>query len=173
MEHLDRVRVYRNLRNGNWSIQVKTPKGWRVRGHATSVELLDADCHVSDAGRARVLREQRKNVHACIEGCIDLSNLYVIDQTSKWAYAYGILESMDGFPYGDADAISYNPYKAGTFTTSDGGPVVGARCVRFNPNHSVFAIGVNSGLQSESTQEEASLDFTDMTGYELAMGFDN
>ena len=154
MKHLKRVRIYRNLTEGNWSIQIKTDKGWRVRGHATSVELLDADCHVSDAGRARVLREQRKNVHACIEGHIDLRN-------------------MDGFPYWNADAISYNPYKAGTFTTSDGGPVVGARCVRFNPNHSVFAIGVNSGLQSESTQEEASLDFTDMTGYELAMGFDN
>jgi hypothetical protein len=129
MKHDERVRVYRNLTAGNWSIQIKTDKGWRVRGHATSVELLDADCNVSDAGRARVLREQCKNVHAYIEGNIDFRN-------------------VDGFPYGDADLISYNPYEAGTFTTSDGEPVAGARRVRFNPNHSVFAVDINRGLQS-------------------------
>lgn len=148
MEHLERVRVYRNLRTGTWSIQTKTPKGWRVRGHATAVELLAADCNVSDAGRAKVLRERRKNVHAHIEGNIDLRNLHVIDQNPKWAYAYGILESMDAFPYGNADRISYNPYKAGTFTTSDGEPVTGARRVRLNPNHSVYAIDINRGVQS-------------------------
>ena len=137
MKHLDRVRVYRNLKTGNWSIQIKTPKGWRVGGHATSVELLAADCHVSDAGRARVLREQRKHVHAYIEGNIDFLN-------------------MGGFPYGDADAISYNPYKAGTFTTSDGEPVTGARRVRLNPNHSVYAIAINRGLQSTTTERETS-----------------
>lgn len=129
MEHLDKVRVYRNLRTGSWSIQAKTPKGWRVRGHATAVELLDADCHVSDAGRARVLRERCKNVHAYIEGIIDLRN-------------------MSGFPYGDADRITYNPYEAGTFTTSDGEPVTGARRVRLNPNASVYAISINRGVQS-------------------------
>ena len=139
MKHRKRVRVYRNLndRENEWSIQIKTPEGWRVRGHANSVELLDAECHVSDAGRARVLREQCKNVHAYIEGNIDLHN-------------------MDGFPYGDADRISYNPYKAGTFTTSDGEPVTGARRVRLNPNHSVYAVDLKRGLQSTSTQEKAS-----------------
>ena len=157
MEHLDKVRVYRNLRAGNWSIQTKTFKGWRVRGHATAVELMDADCHVSDAGRARVLREKRKNVHAYIEGLIDLRNM----QSTEGA----------AFPYGNAERISYNPYKAGTFTTSDGEPVYGARCVRLNPNASVYAIAINHGLQSTSTQEAE--DWSDMTGYELAMGFDN
>ena len=129
MKHLKRVRIYRNLKTGNWSIQTKTDKGWRVQGHATSVELLAADCNVSDAGRARVLRDKCKNVHAYIEGNIDLHN-------------------MNGWPYGDSDRISYNPYEAGTFTTSDGEPVAGARRVRFNPNHSVYAIDINRGLQS-------------------------
>ena len=171
MEHLDKVRVYRNLKTGNWSIQTKTPKGWRVRGHATAVELLDADCHVSKAGRAKVLREKRKNVHAYIEGLIDLRNMRLRDVNPKWAYAYGILEDMDAFPYGNAERISYNPYKAGTFTTSDGEPVYDARCVRLNPNASVYAIAINHGLQSTSTQEAE--DWSDITGYELAMGFDN
>ena len=150
MKHLKRVRIYRNLTEGNWSIQIKTDKGWRVRGHATSVELLDAECHVSDAGRARVLRDKCKNVHAYIEGNIDFRN-------------------VDGWPYGDSDRISYDPYKAGTFTTSDGEPVAGARRVRFNPNHSVYAVGVvsapycneygvgdgsNRGLQSSSTETQ-------------------
>ena len=137
MEHLERVRVYRNLTTGNWSIQTKTPKGWRVRGHATAVELLAADCNVSGAGRARVLREQCKNVHAHIEGSIDLLN-------------------MDAFPYGDADRISYNPYKAGTFTTHDGEPVTGARRVRLNPNDTVYAVDINRGLQSTSSEKEES-----------------
>ena len=142
MEHLDKVRVHRNLKTGTWSIAIWTPKGWRVRGHATSVELLDADCHVSEAGRARVLREKRKNVHAYIEGIVDLRNM----QSTEGA----------AFPYGNAERISYNPYKAGTFTTSDGEPVYDARCVRLNPNASVYAIGINSGLQSTSTEEKAS-----------------
>ena len=154
MEHLQRVRVHRNIRTGTWSIAIKTPKGWRVRGHATSVELLDARCHVSKAGRARVLREQCKNVHAYIEGLIDLRNM----QSTEGA----------AFPYGNAERISYNPYKAGTFTTSDGEPVYDARCVRLNPNGSVYAIAINSGLQSTPID-----DWSDITGYELAMGFDN
>ncbi len=135
MEHMTRVRCYRNLKTGTWSIQVKTDKGWRVRAHSTFVELLDAKCHVGQRARLRVLEEQCKNVHAWLEGNIDLHN-------------------MSGFPYGDADRITYNPYKAGTFTTSDGEPVTGARRVRLNPNHSVYAIDINRGLQSTSTSTE-------------------
>lgn len=137
MEHRSEVRVYRNLTEGNWSIQTKTPRGWRVAGHATSVELLKPTTKVSEAGRQRVLRERCKNVHSYIIGFLDLRN-------------------MDGFPYGDADRISYNPYKAGTFTTSDGEPVTSARRVRMNPNGTVYAIDIKRGLQSTQQKEATS-----------------
>lgn len=63
-----RIRVYRNLRNGLLSIQSKTSAGWRVTEHAESVHLEDAVFKVSEAGRQRVLRERRKNIHAYVEG---------------------------------------------------------------------------------------------------------
>lgn len=135
MKHLERVRVYRNLTTGRWSIQVKLPEGWRVRGHATSVVLDDVKFHVGKSGRERVLREQCKNVHAWLEGSINLLD-------------------MDPFPYGDADRVAYNPYRAGTFTVGGTTPVADARRVRLNVNGAAHAIGINSGLQSTTTEGE-------------------
>jgi hypothetical protein len=127
MKHMKTVRVYRNLTAGDWSIQVKLPEGWRVRGHATSVELVDVKFHVGKSGRERVLREQCKNVHAWLEGSIDLLG-------------------MDASPYGDADRVAYNPYRAGTFTMGGTTPVVTARRVRLKQDGTAHAIGINSGV---------------------------
>jgi hypothetical protein len=80
------VRVYKNLNNGLWSVCHPKSSG-RLIGHSSEVLLVKAVCHVSAAGRARVLREQRKNVHAWIEG---------------------ILTDVDSDEY--LHAISYNPY---------------------------------------------------------------
>jgi hypothetical protein len=68
-----RVRVYRNLRTGTLSLQTynKEKKGWRVTAHPDHVNLTNVKFVVREAGRQRVLRERRKNVHAWIEG--DLS----------------------------------------------------------------------------------------------------
>lgn len=63
-----RVRVYRNLRNKLLSVQVKTDKGWRVHGHYVFVHLKNCHFESRDAGRNRVRRTKRKNVHAWIEG---------------------------------------------------------------------------------------------------------
>jgi len=134
IDHLETVRVYRNLTAGDWSVQRKVELGdgklgWRVRGHVAAVELVDVKFHVGKSGRERVLREQCKNVHAWLEGSIDLLD-------------------MDAFPYGDADRVAYNPYRAGTFTMGGTTPVVAARRVRLNPNGTAYAVDVNRGLQS-------------------------
>jgi len=66
------VDVYRNLRPGYgtpcWSI--RDPKSGRVLGHATDLELEDPTFIVSAAGRERVRREGRKNVHAVVRGTL-------------------------------------------------------------------------------------------------------
>jgi len=64
-----RVRIYRNLTKGCWSIQHKVQgKGWRLWKHADKVQLSCAIPKVSESGRQRVIREKKKYVHAYLEG---------------------------------------------------------------------------------------------------------
>ena len=64
-----RVRVYRNLTKGCWSVQryVKG-RGWRLHEHRDSLQLSMAKPKVSESGRQRVIRERKKYVHAFLEG---------------------------------------------------------------------------------------------------------
>ncbi len=62
------VRVYRNLHKNCLSVLHRTDKGWRLWQHVEQIELTDVKFKVSQAGRERVLREKRKNVHAFVEG---------------------------------------------------------------------------------------------------------
>jgi hypothetical protein len=61
-----RVAVYYNLHKHCYSIKDK--RTGLVIAHADKVTLSGVQFKVSQAGRARVLREKRKNVHATIEG---------------------------------------------------------------------------------------------------------
>lgn len=94
-----RVRVYYNLNRNVWSVQHNIPgKGWRVRDHLTSLILEDVEFKVSEAGRQRVISQQRKNVHA---------------------FAIGDLVSRDGSGYtGHLPRAAYNPYKAPYFVNT-------------------------------------------------------
>ena len=63
----DRVEVYRNLHNGTHSIRrngkvVKHLENWMT------LRLVDVKFAVQPAGREKVRREGKKNVHACIRG---------------------------------------------------------------------------------------------------------
>lgn len=96
-----RVFVYFNLHKQLWSIKaLEGPDKGRVVHHARDLLLADAEPKVSEAGRQRVLRERKKNVHAGIVG--DL-----------WFW------TMDADQYApasaDAQKVSYNPYKGPTF----------------------------------------------------------
>jgi len=69
------IRVYRNLRRNCLSVLHRTERGWRLWKHVDIINLENVRFTVSLAGRERVLRERRKNVHAFVEG--DLSTAEV------------------------------------------------------------------------------------------------
>lgn len=91
-----RVFVYYNLHKHVWSIKALegSQKG-KVVAHRDTVWLRDAKPVVSLSGRHRVLREQRKNVHAGITG--------------EWIPNKGIHRGMK------LDKVTYNPYKYESF----------------------------------------------------------
>lgn len=103
-----KVRIYYNLHRKQLSVQSKTPKGWRVVNHVSKVMLENVRFKVSEAGRQRVLRERKKNVHAFIEGDLVLDG--------------------NGGPIEADTLVSYNPYLRGSFyerNTMD--PIDGAK----------------------------------------------
>lgn len=67
-----RVFVYRNLHRKCYSVKALEGvfKG-RVIAHTDSIVLSNVTFKVSKAGRERVLREKRKNVHAGVVGTIE------------------------------------------------------------------------------------------------------
>jgi len=93
-----KVFVYYNLHKKTWSI--RDCKTRRVIGHSDRVVLNFVTPKVSQAGRERVLRDKRKNVHAGLEG-------YLLDPNNMW-------ESPRL-----AKGITYNPYKYTGFVYKD------------------------------------------------------
>ena len=64
-----RVYVYRNLHKNCWSVRQEGI----IVAHTDKITLKDARFLVSPAGRNKVIKEQRKNVHAGVSG-------YVVDK---------------------------------------------------------------------------------------------
>lgn len=94
-----RVFVYWNLHKGCWSVKaLEGPNKGRVVQHSKYVVLSNARGKVSEAGRQRVLRERRKNVHAGIVG-----------EWSEIPFAHQIPHRK----------VTYNPYKYETFVWVD------------------------------------------------------
>ena len=97
IEHLDgqRVRVYRNLHKGCYSVQsYETGRGWRVEAHVHELTLSDVEFKVMETGRQKVLRERKKNVHAFVIGTV------AVDRHTVFT---------------DAWIVGYNPYKYSSF----------------------------------------------------------
>jgi hypothetical protein len=63
-----KVFIYKNLHKDCWSIK----QDGLVKAHTTDLCLFDCSFRVNAKGRAKVLKERRKNVHAGISGYIDL-----------------------------------------------------------------------------------------------------
>lgn len=102
------VFVYRNLHKQCYSIRHKGI----VIGHADSLVLANADFRVYEAGRLRVLKERRKNVHAFIVG-----------------------ELTDKVPFEGGRKATYNPYKYCRFVFVDSEqPVYSAKLVSLTEN---------------------------------------
>jgi len=107
--------VYFNLHKRCWSIRAQSgPEKGRVVAHADTVLLDGCTFKVGEAGRQRVIREGRKNVHA---GCV--GKLRCFRGTETPAGLRAGLNASQGVGHNDLrgmNAISYNPYKAGHFT---------------------------------------------------------
>ena len=98
------VDVYKNLHKNTWSIRSRTTG--RVVEHADNVLVRAATFVVQPAGRQRVLKEQRKNVHAFVRGIITpLPRITTFD------------------PPCDVQ-VKYNPYHADHFYEVDTGEAV-------------------------------------------------
>ena len=124
-----RVMVYFNLRKKCLSVKaLEGDNKGRVIAHTDSVELIGAHFKVSQAGRQRVLREKRKNVHAGVVGW--LTNLPAHYSTIH------IAEAM-------YTPIKYNPYKFDSFVTAvNETPVTAAKRVivaSINGRGAIFA----------------------------------
>jgi len=103
-----KVRVYRNLHSGMWSIM--DAKTRRVIGHALNVSLWNSTFHVSEKGLKRVREIRRKQVIAWVTGeFVDFSGI----RTSPWS----------------AISVRFNPYELDFFSDVAGGKVTSASIV--------------------------------------------
>lgn len=66
LEHGKRVKVYRNLRTGGFSIV--DPKTGRVIGRENSFYLINCDLKVGLKGQERARNKGQRNVHAYVWG---------------------------------------------------------------------------------------------------------
>ena len=91
------VDVYRNLQKGCWSVR----QAGIVKYHTNYVFLRDVKFTVSQAGRNRVLREKRKNVHAFIRGTLAIPKTMPKEIDNQFT------------------PVTYNPYKHHAFIRTD------------------------------------------------------
>ena len=99
-----RVMVYFNLTRKCLSVKaLEGERKGRVIAHADSVELVNVTFKVSQAGRQRVLREKRKNVHAGVVGT--MTNVPANYSTIHIAEAL-------------YTPVKYNPYRFDSFVTA-------------------------------------------------------
>ncbi len=89
-----KVFVYRNLHKRCFS--VKDVKTGLVIAHVDSIVLTNCQFKVSQAGRTRVLKEKRKNVHAGVVGI--------------WT---------EQTPRKMKTSVKYNPYKYSSFVRAE------------------------------------------------------
>ena len=108
-----RVEVYRNLKFKDRVIySVRDAKTGLVLGHASNLLLSRCEFVVKEAGRQRVIKEKRKNVHAWIQG------------------SFGIIHYGDDRIFSEGTRVSYNPYTNTHFELAEcGEPVMGANIV--------------------------------------------
>ena len=119
-----RVFVYKNLHEDCWS--VKDRKTGHVIAHADRVELSEVELKVSQAGRRKVLEEQRKNVHAGVVGTVEKIQLRAIP-SKTFVYKGEVQEKVQ--------PITYNPYKYESFVTKgDEQPVLQADAAVLEPD---------------------------------------
>ena len=101
-----RHETYWNLHKNVFSVRVKG----RVIQHIKAASIRNVTFAVQPAGRAKVLLEKRKNVHAFVRG--------------DWMQHFddinvSIIEDLDGY-----ERVMYSPYLAGTFVSCSTGDAI-------------------------------------------------
>ena len=95
------VKIYRNLSKKTNSVMINVPnffgqKRWIVVGYIDEIRLDNAQFIVGEKTRQKVIREQKKYVHAFVKG----------NWRSSWKLS------------GDHEQVYYNPYECGYFCTT-------------------------------------------------------
>ena len=109
-----KVFVYFNLHKRVFSVKaLEGAEKGRVIGHRTSLAIYSPVFKVSEAGRQRVVREKRKNVHAGVVGFL----------TAPYDWTKELVEWTP---------VLYNPYVFSSFVTPRGKPVHKAQFARMN-----------------------------------------
>ena len=108
--------VHRYLNRAAWTLK---PTASGAAAHAQATALTGVTFHVQPGGRARVLARKVRAVHAYAKGTA--------------------AEARD--PAGMVE-VTYNPYRAPTFTTRDGRPVTAAALVVFHTDGKAYAEGI-------------------------------
>lgn len=104
-----KVFVYWNLHRDCWSVKaLEGPDKGRVVARSDHVLLSQAKGKVSEAGRQRVLRERKKNVHAGIVGYLEGFTWDVSPLNRNRRKEVDMIRSV-------SDKVTYNPYKYKTF----------------------------------------------------------
>lgn len=103
-----KVMIYKNLHNGLFSVR----QNGLVVAHVESFSLSRVFCKVSEAGRQKVIREQKKNVHAFL--CGELLDVNCVGTEN------GMFKTMV-----HNNKLTYNPYKLGNFVKLRQGQLVG------------------------------------------------
>lgn len=115
-----KVDVYWNLHKKLWSVRHKG----KVIAHRKNVLVENAKFVVQPAGRERVRREGRKNVHAFVRG--DINAFFWI--AGK-----------------DLKQVRYNPYEMDSFQFADGSPAKVSDWVELTPEGKCYARRSDNG----------------------------
>jgi hypothetical protein len=118
---MKKIRVYFNLHKKMLSVQEKVNGSWKVVNCVEQIWLGDVAFKVSEAGRQRVLKQKRKNVHAYIEG------IYKMPEITPFKHTPFV-------------PVNYNPYKLEKFhdgkkyiNKADFVYILGCRIYALNP----------------------------------------
>ena len=137
LEHGDRVEVYRNLHNNTFSVRLLRPRlgrgdysRWRLKGKVIkhlenwmTLNLQNIKFAVQPAGREKVRREGKKNVHAFVRGTV----IGAEDQHFKETFKEKCTQVIQYNPYQDEQFSTYLVDPDTGFTTYS--PIRGANAV--------------------------------------------
>jgi len=125
---VQKVDVYFNLHKKVFS--VKDGKSGLVTDHSNGVLILNPVFKVSEKGRQRVIKEQRKNVHAAVRGQLISKDLQDVESVKAHLESQGY----------KLHAATYQPYVCGSFILVDTKEAISQAQMAFLINKKIYVI---------------------------------